>query len=126
MAAIPVDELLVHLHGDGSELSRDVDGKSRPTGGGSAMLDITRTSDGQVSVSIKFMFRTFEFKVSQKEWDATTEETRRVEFFAGYDEGFNSSGEGNNAECRTAENTEATYERGRNAAWKVRLAGDES
>lgn len=36
---------------------------------GMAALTITRISDGRVRVTTTFMFRVFEFEVSQSEWD---------------------------------------------------------
>ncbi len=69
MPRIPVDEVIAHLHGIGAEYVMEGTDNKRPTGGGVASLDITRTADGYVIVVIRFMFRVFEFRVSQKEWD---------------------------------------------------------
>lgn len=69
MPTIPVDEVIAHLHGIGAEYVTGAPGNKQATGGGIASLDITRTADGYVCVAIKFMFRVFEFRVSQKEWD---------------------------------------------------------
>lgn len=68
MPAIPVDEVIAHLHGIGAEYVAEP-GSKRATGGGVATLNIMRTADGYVSVAIKFMFRVFEFRVLQYEWD---------------------------------------------------------
>jgi len=69
MARIPVDEVITHLHGVGTEYITTDKATKRVTGGGMATLDIVRRADGQVSVDITFMFRGFEFRVPQQEWD---------------------------------------------------------
>lgn len=126
MASIPVDEVIAHLHGVGSEyIVIDSSGNLRLTGGGVATLDIMKRADGQVSLAIKFMFRVFEFRVLQHEWDKAlpllTEKARREEFVAGYNAGYGSTGEGHNAECESPYRTEAEHERDRENAWQYRL-----
>jgi len=69
MVRIPVDEVIAHLHGVGTEYIATGTTAKRVTGGGMATLDIIRRADGQVSVDITFMFRGFEFRVPQQEWD---------------------------------------------------------
>ena len=69
MAKIPVDEVIAHLHGLGTENTVLAPKNVQVTGGGAATLDITRRADGQVSVYIALLGRGVEFRVPQQEWD---------------------------------------------------------
>jgi hypothetical protein len=68
MVRIPVDEVIAHLHGVGTEYT-GIKTAKHVTGGGAATLDIMRRADGQVSVAFTFMFRVCEFRVPQQDWD---------------------------------------------------------
>lgn len=78
MPPVPVEEVIAHIHGAGAEYVMDGHTK-KGTGAGIAALTITRTSDGRVRVTTTFMFRVFEFEMSQQVWDEHFQPRERTE-----------------------------------------------